>query len=87
MCDGNTSWMCNVKAVSFVHLFASFAIEYNLFREDQQGGLLIEDDHGDNALEYLVISSNGSYDEDHHLLADNTSFLASLVRLRQSEKR
>ena len=86
MCDGNTSWVCNVKAVSFVHLFASFAIEYNLFREDQQGGLLIEDDHGDNALEYLVISSNGSYDEDHHLLADNT-FLASLVRLRQSDKR
>ena len=82
----STSWVCNVKAVSFVHLFASFAIECNLFEADQRGGLLIGDEHGDNALQYLVNSSDGSHrhDEDHHLLADNT-FLASLVRLRQSD--
>ena len=42
MCDDNTSWVCNVTAVSFVHLFASFAIEFNLFREDKRGGLLID---------------------------------------------
>ena len=42
ICDDNTSWVCNVKAVSFAHLFASFAIEFNLFREDKRGGLLID---------------------------------------------
>ena len=47
-------------------------------------GLLVRESNDYNILSDLVISSNGSYDEDHHLLAD-TTFLASLVRLRQSD--
>ena len=76
---------CNVKAVSFVHLFASFAIECNLFEADQRGGLLIRDSNEVcNILSDLVSSSDGSHNEDHQQLVD-TTFLASLVRLRQSD--
>lgn len=76
---------CNVKAVSFVHLFASFAIGCNLFEADQRGGLLIRDSNEEcNILSDLVRSSDGSHNEDHQQLVD-TTFLASLVRLRQSD--
>ena len=80
----DTKWVCNVQAVSFVHLFALFAIERNLFEADQRGGLLIGDGHGDTVLSEIVTSSSGSHNEDHQQLVD-TAFLALLVRLRQSD--
>ena len=41
---------------------------------------MIEDQVGDNALQYLAKSSHSSYDEDHHQLVDNV-FLTQMIQL------
>ena len=73
----------NTKAVSFVHLFVELAIEFNSFQYDERGGLLVEDDGGDNLIQELLSCYNSSYDEKHQQLVDAT-FLAVVVRLRGS---
>ena len=83
--DDNTRIMRNrnEKAVSFVHLFAKLAIEFTLFEEHERGGLLIADEEGLNVLHDLMYTSDPSFDEERHERID-TSFLAVLIRLRQS---
>ena len=73
----------NVKAVSFLHLFVQFAMEFNSFPNEVRGGLLIEDDGGANVLHDLVGSWDISCDEEHHQRVD-TTFLAVLIRFRRS---
>ena len=84
----------NTKAVFFVHVLAKLAIEYNSFEEDQRGGLLDYDAHGDDdapddtpanskILNLLVRSQDGG-DEAYHRNAD-TVFLEELMRLYQMD--
>ncbi|OEU10321.1 hypothetical protein FRACYDRAFT_247291 [Fragilariopsis cylindrus CCMP1102] len=44
----------NVKAVSFIPLVARLALGFGLFEEKERGGLLLEDEKGDNILQLLV---------------------------------
>ena len=81
--DNDDQIMRNVKAVSFIPLFVQLAIEFNSFPKVERGGLIIEDDDGNNILFNLIGSSDSSYDENHHQLVD-TTFLAVLIRLRRS---
>ena len=83
--DNDDQTMCNVKAVSFIPLFVQLAIEFNSFRNEERGGLLVEDDNGNTVLHYLVCSPHSSYDDckEHHELVD-TAFVAVLIRLRRS---
>jgi hypothetical protein len=48
------------------------AIEFDQFTEALRGGLLCEDNQGDNVLELLVLSSNLQYHEDHNRLVNET---------------
>ena len=50
----------NVKAVSFIHLFARLAIEFGTFDEQERGGLLIRDSINRNVLHRLVNTSRHS---------------------------
>ena len=77
--QGDNKWVCNVKAVSFVPLFAKLAIEFNSFEENTRGGLLIPAYNGKTVLYYLV----SAYDENHHQ-RDDSLFLAVLMRLRHT---
>ena len=77
MYDTNGYRLHNVKAISFVHLFVRLAIEYHSFEEEERGGLLTEDDIGENKLMQL------SYGDDHQQNGD-AACLAVLTRLRQS---
>ena len=61
--DEYRNFVRNVKAVSFVHLFVQLAIEFNSFPNEERGGLIIEDDDGNNILFNLIGSSDSSYDE------------------------
>ena len=75
-------WQCNVKAVSFIPTFARIATEFDLFTEELRGGLLCEDNDGDNVLQHLVLSSNLSLGRDHNRIVDET-FLKVLIQLRR----
>jgi hypothetical protein len=75
-------WQCNVKAVSFIPTFARIATEFDLFTEELRGGLLCEDNDGDNILQHLVLSSNLSLGRDHNRIVDET-FLKVLTQLRK----
>ena len=88
--------VCNVKAVSFVYLFAKLAIEFNSSFEndgeiaDRRGVLDINGGWG-KVLHCLCNSSNNgtlsrraNFSNDHHRLV-NTTFLSVLERLRRSQ--
>ena len=78
------TFVCNVKAVSFIPLFVKLAIEFNAFDENKRGGLLIEDGIGNNTLHhYLAFPPDASLDE-HRQQHVDTTFLAVLIQLRQS---
>ena len=79
MYDINLSLVCNVKAVSFVHVISQLAIEFGSFQQNDRGGLLV--DNGDS-LNSLVSSSHSSYGEGHNRTVDNV-FVAEMIRLRQ----
>ncbi|OEU18121.1 hypothetical protein FRACYDRAFT_238555 [Fragilariopsis cylindrus CCMP1102] len=51
------------KAVSFIPLVARLALEFGLFEEKERGGLLLEDECGDNMLQFLV----NDFFIDHHV--------------------
>ena len=76
---------CNLKAASFILLFARLGVELGQFKRDERGGLITE---RANVLEKLA--SNGYYkkgenfDEEHQQLVDET-FLAVMKRLRKSD--
>ena len=74
----------NHKAVSFVHLFARLAIEFNSFEENWRGGLLNRDNFGSNTLQNLVKTSYAShlYADDHNARIDHIS-LTELIHLRR----
>ena len=67
----DNKFVCNVKAVSFVPLFARLAIDFNSFEENTRGGLLIEYVTGNNVLQYLATRVD-------------TTLVAVLIRLRRS---
>ena len=82
----NRKWVSNLMAVSFVVLFANLAIEFNLFADEERGGLLATWRVGSvshNTLIRLVRSSHKSCDKNHHQQVD-TKFLEVLVQLRRS---
>ena len=73
----------NIKAVPFIHLFAQLALEYNIFDDDQRGGLLIEDGVDDNTFTNLVVPfSNCNLSDDNHYRADEVR-TNELIQLRQ----
>ena len=85
----NRTWKPNRLAIGFVPLFAQLAIEYQLFDEEERGGLLIdinaENNTTDivNALNFLL-HTYSSDDEENEKLVD-TIFLAVLDQLRGSD--
>jgi len=79
MIDNNDDYVCNARAVSFVHVLARLAIEFGSFQENERGGLLV--DNGDS-LNSLVFSSHSSYGEGHNRTVDDV-FVAEMIRLRQ----
>ena len=55
--DGNWQYnnsYNNVKTVLFIPIVARLAIEFDLFEEDERGGLLCLDRDGDNVLQHLM---------------------------------
>jgi hypothetical protein len=82
--SGSRRCSCNVKAVSFIHLFARLAIEFGLFEEEYRGGLLFYDNDSDNnVLQYLMLSNMTEIDNrEHHEYIDG-KYLQVLIQLRQ----
>lgn len=78
----NNRWICNVKTVSFVYLFARLAIEFNSFEEQERGGLLTE--NGD-VLRRLMKNTGPSNDEEHFIQPQDTTLLRLLIRLRETD--
>ena len=72
----------NHKAVSFVHLFARLAIEFNSFEECWRGGLLRYDHLDNNTLQNLVKAPYLSCTDDHNARVDHIS-LTELIHLRR----
>ena len=68
----------NVKAVSFIHLFARLAIEFGTFDEQERGGLLIRDSINRTMLHRLVHTTQG-----HIHRADNL-FHTEMVKLKRA---
>jgi hypothetical protein len=68
----------NVKAVSFIPLFARLAIELGLFEEQYRGGLLIgdEDDDDEYVLHDLMRSEHYEHNDD--------AYLQVLIQLRKN---
>ena len=84
MQNSDSKFVCNVMAVSFLPLFARLAIEFHSFDEDERSGLLVEDGNGNNVLHALTAYLlDSSFDAQHHEHVD-TTFLAVLIRLRQT---
>jgi len=71
---------CNLKAASFVPLFAKLAIELNQFTEEERGGLICGEL---NVLRNLAENFRHENDKDYHQLVDET-FLVVIKRLRES---
>ena len=82
---GNYFDSCNLKAVSFIYLFARLAIEFNLFEEEHRGGLLCEDySLRHNVLNYLLLSDNpDTVSQEQNELVDS-AYLQFLIQLRQT---
>ena len=78
-------YFCNTKAVAFVPLFARLAIEFNVFEEEERGGL-VWNHRRRNILQFLVEHSDSSprkqIDEQQQERLD-TTLLAVLTQLRQ----
>ena len=78
-------YFCNTKAVAFVPLFARLAIEFNVFEEEERGGL-VWNNRRRNLLQFLVEHSDSSprrqIDEQQQERLD-TTLLAVLTQLRQ----
>ena len=86
-------FVSNVKAVSFIPLFARLAIKLGLFEEKYRGGLLCQDIENDyynhyNVLENLMHSdltpwsNDDVYKREHHEAVDD-KYLQVLIQLRK----
>jgi hypothetical protein len=76
---------CNVEAVSFIPLLVRLAIEFGLLfdGEEERGGLLCQDDIGNNVLQNLMlIDSTKRNNPEHHDPIDDI-YLQVLVQLRK----
>ena len=78
----DSNFCCNYKGAPFILLFVRLAIEFDQFTEELRGGLLCEDNDGDNVLQHLVLSSNLVLGRDHNRIVDET-FLKVLIQLRR----
>jgi hypothetical protein len=76
---GENMIRCNLKAVSFIPIAASLALELGLFEEEERGGLLFENDFGKNILHDLM---TGRHNREHHEAADD-KYLQVLIKLRE----
>ena len=80
-------YSCNIKAVSFVPLFARLGIELGQFEEEERGGLLVENQYGENILRLLVTISkpdSDNLDSEHQELTDDR-FLDVIKQLRAND--
>ncbi|OEU07425.1 hypothetical protein FRACYDRAFT_251230 [Fragilariopsis cylindrus CCMP1102] len=82
--SGSNIWKCNLKAVSFVPLVVRLAIEFDLFEEQERGGLLIGDKYHVNMLQLLSSANTMAVarDRENHELIDD-AHLNVMVQLRQ----
>ena len=80
---GNLGYFCNIKALSFIAAIARLGKELDQF-EDERGGLLIEDENGNNTLQYLAMMSHYSNEEEHHRRID-IACLSQFIQLRQMD--
>ena len=84
--DSTHSFLCNLKAHSFIPLVARLAIEFGSFEEHECGGLLTKERNGRTVLNWLMLSDHNSetlgHDEDHVELVDN-EYLQVLIQLRR----
>jgi hypothetical protein len=78
-----------LKAVSFIPLLVRLSIEFGTFHEELRGGLLLEDEDGDNIVHCLTLCCNDdfqNYNEaencEHHELVDD-KYLAVMKKLIQ----
>ena len=71
----------HLHALSFIHLFAKLAIEFNSFDDEERGGLLIKDQDGDNVFENLACATYLVEGKDYHHADDVIS--TEWIRLRQ----
>jgi len=76
----------NIKAVSFIHLFARLAIELKSFEEKERGGLLIrriESDPYSNVLGWLASSPQPDKDNNDHNQHGDEVYLLEIIHLRK----
>ena len=79
-------FICDEKAVPFVHLFAQLAIEFNSFDDEHRGGLLIEDYNEENVLQHhLTENKHSVFASSQDRQRVDRIFLTQLIRLRQSD--
>ncbi|OEU17925.1 hypothetical protein FRACYDRAFT_238355 [Fragilariopsis cylindrus CCMP1102] len=70
--DDKLSGICNLKAVSFIPLAVRLATEFGLFREEERGGLLIEDEYEDTTMQHLITAGPTiPVDQQHLELVDD----------------
>lgn len=84
--DGNLRYnsRCNLMAVPFIAVLARLAIEFHAFREEERGGLLIENEVGRNTLQELTRSSGSSCDEHYYQFVENIC-LQQFIQLRRMD--
>lgn len=79
---GNRNGKCNLKAVSFIPLFAKLGMELGKFTEEERGGLICG---GCNVLVRLAVcNSHIGDDEEHQQLVEKTS-LAAMQELGENK--
>ena len=76
LCFSNKS-KCNEKVALFIAPIAQLATEFRSFEDDRRGGLLIEDDTGDNTFRNLM------YNFDSRVPGQNQLILTLFIRLRR----
>ena len=74
---GRKGYVHNRYALSFIHLFAKLAIDFNSFDDTERGGLLIEDPEGDNVFENLALPIPLDHRRDDDVIS------TEWIRLRQ----
>jgi hypothetical protein len=72
-----------MKAVPFIPILVRIAIELGVYEEQNQGGLLIEDEDGVNVLQNLMLSDKIERNtQEHHARVDG-KYLQVLIQLRK----
>ncbi|OEU07200.1 hypothetical protein FRACYDRAFT_251527 [Fragilariopsis cylindrus CCMP1102] len=83
-CNEDGDWQCNVKTVSFIPIVARLAIEFDLFEEDERGGLLCLDSDGDNVLHLLMLTDDTIVENLEKIYrAIDDKYLQVLIQLRK----